>query len=500
MTNKTSGLTSSVSSLALAGVYVAAQQPKRAPGDWPSYGGTNWSQKYSPLDQITADNFKNLKVAWTWRSPDHELLKTLPPYPEMPLNANGLKGTPLVVNGVMYMSTGLDQIAAIDPATGATKWLYNPEAYKDGAQADVLGWQSKGVAYWTDGTRRADLSRHARRLSARARREDRTADQDLRRRRQGRSDEGSSARDAQDAASHRRRAALHLRRFAAGRRARHGHRRIVDVGSHADHGVGARLRRGVRRAHRQIQMGVSHRAARRRVRRRHLEGSLEPLQRQRQRLVDDERRRRARSRVPAADDAEQRLLGRISQRRRSVRREPRRRQRRNRQARLAFSGGASRRVGLRLSVRADAARRHRQRQADQGDRAGEQAGIPVRVRSRDRQAALADRGASGSAVGHSRRGAVADAAVSDQAAGVRSAGRDRNRSDRLHAGAEGAGARDLSSTTSTVRCSRRRRSTRTTTCAARSICRPAPARRTGADRAPIRRPDSLRAVEDACPA
>ena len=40
---------------------------------------------------------------------------------------------------------------AIDPATGATKWLYNPEAYKDGAQADVLGWQSKGVAYWTDG-------------------------------------------------------------------------------------------------------------------------------------------------------------------------------------------------------------------------------------------------------------------------------------------------------------------------------------------------------------
>src|SRR5262245_55265004 len=80
-----------------AGILVARQPERRGPGDWVSYGGTNWSQKYSPLDQITHENFKDLKVAWTWRSPDHDLLKTLPAYPEMPLNANGLKGTPLVV-------------------------------------------------------------------------------------------------------------------------------------------------------------------------------------------------------------------------------------------------------------------------------------------------------------------------------------------------------------------------------------------------------------------
>ena len=112
---------------------VHSQQPRSAAGEWISYGGTNWSQKYSPLDQINGNNFKNLKVAWTWQSPDHDLLKTLPPYPEMPLNANGSKGTPLVVRSVMYMSSGLDQIAAIDPVSGVTKWLYNPEAYKDGA-------------------------------------------------------------------------------------------------------------------------------------------------------------------------------------------------------------------------------------------------------------------------------------------------------------------------------------------------------------------------------
>src|SRR3954464_13833164 len=79
-----------------AGVYVAAQPRRPAVGEWASYGGTNWSQKYSPLDQINRDNFERLRVAWTWQSPDHELIKTLPAYPEMPLYAYGLKGTPLL--------------------------------------------------------------------------------------------------------------------------------------------------------------------------------------------------------------------------------------------------------------------------------------------------------------------------------------------------------------------------------------------------------------------
>jgi quinoprotein glucose dehydrogenase len=122
-----------------------------AAGEWPSYGGTNWSQKYSPLDQVTKNNFKDLKVAWIWNSPDRELIATIPPNREMPLDVNGMKATPLMVKGVMYVSTGLDQIAALDPATGKTKWVHDPQAYKNGAQADTLGWQSRGVAYWTDG-------------------------------------------------------------------------------------------------------------------------------------------------------------------------------------------------------------------------------------------------------------------------------------------------------------------------------------------------------------
>ena len=137
--------------VALASLGAQSRRPA-AVGDWVSYGGTNWSQKYSPLDQITRDNFKSLTVAWSWTSPDFEIVKAIGKTISPPLSATGLKGTPLVVSGVMFMSTGLGQIVALDAATGATKWLYNPESYKDGGSASVVGpWQTRGVAYWSDG-------------------------------------------------------------------------------------------------------------------------------------------------------------------------------------------------------------------------------------------------------------------------------------------------------------------------------------------------------------
>jgi len=114
-----------------------------------------WRNQLEPeilsLDQITKDNFKKLQVVWTWKSPDHELLKTLPQNSEAPLHANGMKATPLVVNGVMYLSTGLDEIAAIDPVSGATKWVFNPRYIRTALQQNGAGWQSRGLAYWTDG-------------------------------------------------------------------------------------------------------------------------------------------------------------------------------------------------------------------------------------------------------------------------------------------------------------------------------------------------------------
>ena len=55
---------------------VVAQAPD--PGsEWPSYGGTNWSQKYSPLDQIGPENFDQLELVWSWESVDVALIESL---------------------------------------------------------------------------------------------------------------------------------------------------------------------------------------------------------------------------------------------------------------------------------------------------------------------------------------------------------------------------------------------------------------------------------------
>ena len=112
--------------------------------DWLSYGGDKASSKYSPLTQIGRDNFNRLRIAWTWRSAEEEVAKS-----------NQLKtwvweATPLMVEGVLYISTSLSQVAAIDAATGKTQWIYDPETWKNGTPSNN-GFVHRGVAYWADG-------------------------------------------------------------------------------------------------------------------------------------------------------------------------------------------------------------------------------------------------------------------------------------------------------------------------------------------------------------
>ncbi len=88
------------------------------------------------------------------------------------------------------------------------------------------------------------------------------------------------------------------------------------------------------------------------------------------------------------------------------------------------------------------ARRDDQRPDDQGRRAADEAGVPLRLQSRDRRADLADRREAGREGHRAWRVVFADAAVSDQAGGLRDAGPRRRRSDRLHAGAARRGRED----------------------------------------------------------
>ena len=77
--------------------------------DWPHYGGTPLSWRYSALDQINTKNVSRLAPAWIFQTGDYE---------------QGLQSTPLVIDGVMYVVTSRSQVFALDAATGNLIWQY----------------------------------------------------------------------------------------------------------------------------------------------------------------------------------------------------------------------------------------------------------------------------------------------------------------------------------------------------------------------------------------
>ncbi len=123
-------------------------------GEWRTYGGDLGSTKYSPLDQIDETNFDDLEIAWRWQSVDGRLDLDALRETQPAIGIRNLKATPLMVDGVLYLSTPLYQAAAIDAATGETLWVHDPKSSlgKLSPHANVgIGFNSRGVAYWTDG-------------------------------------------------------------------------------------------------------------------------------------------------------------------------------------------------------------------------------------------------------------------------------------------------------------------------------------------------------------
>ena len=149
--------------------------------------------------------------------------------------------------------------------------------------------------------------------------------------------------------------------------------------------------------------------------RRHLGAELQRLYRQYRRVGADLGRSRARLRLSARGNADQRLLWRSSPGQQSVRQFGRLRRSRDRQAHLALPDHASRHLELRSLLRAGLGEHDGRRPAGESARAALQAGLRLCARSRDRSAHLADRGASGARKRRARRARVADAAASDQA-------------------------------------------------------------------------------------
>ena len=114
--------------------------------DWPAYAGDKGSTKYSPLDQINKDTIKNLKIAWR-RSGLPEEMRDQFPNTQAPAN---YQHTPLMVGGVLYVSTAVGAVAALDPTTGKTLWFDALPPRPDG-QGPARGASTRSIAYWTDG-------------------------------------------------------------------------------------------------------------------------------------------------------------------------------------------------------------------------------------------------------------------------------------------------------------------------------------------------------------
>src|SRR5215470_8523509 len=111
-------------------LYAQENGPTRA--DWPHYGGTQLSWRYSALDQINAGNVKNLTPAWIFQTGDY---------------AENLHSTPIVVDGVMYLISARAQVFALDAATGRVIWQYRyptPRSGIAGSHSDFI--ENRGVA------------------------------------------------------------------------------------------------------------------------------------------------------------------------------------------------------------------------------------------------------------------------------------------------------------------------------------------------------------------
>ncbi|HUS06357.1 MAG TPA: pyrroloquinoline quinone-dependent dehydrogenase [Bryobacteraceae bacterium] len=106
-------------------------------GEWPYWAGDQGATRHSALSEINRSNVMRLKPAWTYHSGDKD-----------DRGRTTIECTPIVVGGVMYVTSPMLKLIALDAATGKDLWHFDPF---EGADVKAV---NRGVAYWEDAKKR----------------------------------------------------------------------------------------------------------------------------------------------------------------------------------------------------------------------------------------------------------------------------------------------------------------------------------------------------------
>ncbi|HTK80537.1 MAG TPA: PQQ-dependent dehydrogenase, methanol/ethanol family [Rhizomicrobium sp.] len=102
------------------------------PGEWLSHGRNYFEQRFSPLKQINIINVKSLGVAWEYRT----------------YSVRGLEATPIVSDGVMFITLPWSIVLALDAATGKELWKFDPQVPGETGRYLCCDVVNRGVALW----------------------------------------------------------------------------------------------------------------------------------------------------------------------------------------------------------------------------------------------------------------------------------------------------------------------------------------------------------------
>ncbi len=109
--------------------------------EWRFYGGDAGGTRYSSLKQINRSNVVKLKRAWTYHTGELNLGTAHFEGGRIP----AFECTPLVIDGVLYLSTPSSRVIALDAENGSEIWKFDPH---DGKSGKRPFWAHRGVAYW----------------------------------------------------------------------------------------------------------------------------------------------------------------------------------------------------------------------------------------------------------------------------------------------------------------------------------------------------------------